>query len=911
MSTFRLDRFVPRSRLAKACCGGSALFVIGGVFLLPAIIGAIVRAQLHSLVADQLNAELTFSRFDYDFPYTISVGDAKLVSHNADGQPETLLEVPKLDLTLARSPLSAGPLVIKELVIAEPSIHLIQTADGLLGEKSLVKTSSAPEPPRRKLSEIFELRRVSISNGSLVYENRTRRDVVPLVWRGLNLDLRTQPQAPAVYAYEVKAGTPPLATLTAKGDMNIDDLVLRVTGATLDATLRPDAPESPLPGDLQAALRDYAIDGRLRLTTSGTAPLRAIERSTFDGTLDLTDARGRIPAYGLDARRLALNVSFSTSVPGSGGLPPLNVNVKKLEAETVGGKLKLDRATLALSGMSWDVKDVTGSIVFAETRRNVVVRSRIAELLHDADPHGTLRFSASARGELGAAGPPHYDLVVEADAISFKLPNVAQPIDSLSGGIQLVDGAITLGPLSARYGPRAALRIAAARGRLTPTAWAIENVAGRMVFRDAGTVPNAADVIEQLSPRGDIDFTFDAGSETASMFNLTLMPRDVSLMVPGFGQRFEKLRGAVRIDRDAARIADLKATFGDDELTVTSATIPLAQAKGHIRIDDIAAAANFGPPPMQPYPPVVADILAALGPIGMYNVSGAVDIDRSTPNAKAVYGLRITTDVGALAPTTVKLPVIFPRATTIITQDAVNVSGIEVPVFGGKITGQFRMRLGERPTYEGNFEVKDIDLAEAKMVWDDPQKGPKEFRGKASGRVKVWGEIPKVNSSTLDGLRAEGMLRVVDGYFYDVPVLREISDWLHIERGSVIGEAVATFAIQDRTISLKRGVVSAPVLAAQGKGEIGFNGRLNLMITAASPRQRPNPGAGGVDAFVGGIIGAVNQGLATAGQWGLYEFEVTGNTDKPRIHVATPAINQAIDTVVGGIRDAAREANKK
>jgi hypothetical protein len=776
-----LGRFVPRTRRARIVCGAAGAVVLIVFLLVPYVIGRIVRAQLAAMVADQLNAELRIGRFDYDAPYSVTVHDAALVAAGPDGKPVELLSVRQLDLTLARSPLRDGPLVIKELLIQDPSVRLIKTPDGLVGEKSLVKKPDGPEPPKRKLSEMFELRRISVARGQVVYEDLTRPGAVPLVWRGLQLDLGTQPQSPAVYAYRVIAGAAPIASLDAEGDMNIDDLVLNVAKCSIDATLRPDAAESPLPGELQQTLRQYGFDGKLKLSAAGVAPLRALHLAAFDGALELTGAKARLPrqvAGGVDVRQLGLNVGFKTTPADA---PLLRVDLKTCDAETSAGSLQVRQGTVSWTGGRWTVEGLSGAVAFAADAK-----------LGGYQPRGTVRFAASADGT--SRNLTNYDVKLEA--------------------------------------------------------------------------------------------------------------RDASLAVPGFPERFEQLAGNARVNRDSAQFQDVAAKYGSNQVNLTRATVPLNSPDRHVRVEDIVASVDFGSPAPR-YPSQVNDVLTSLGPIGVFNVSGSVDhADASTD-----YNLLVTSARGALAPTIHNCPTFFPTFKAAITPDAVDVSGIVIPAFGGTITGGLRLRPGTPTSYEGTFDVKNVELAEAKVLWLDADEPDQRLRGKTSGRVRVRGEIPGEGekASALDTLRADGTIRVVNGYFYEVPVLREVSDWLRIPSGSVVGEAAATFAIQDRVVQLKRGVVSAPVLAVQGKGDVNFNGKLNLVVTAAAPFGQQ---AGG-NRVVRDILGAVNKGLAAVGQWGLLEFQVTGDNDKPQLRPVAPAVNQTIDTVVGGIRSFAREAERR
>src|SRR5689334_1476957 len=161
-------------------CAGALLllvFVIGPWAATP-----IVRAKLQAMVAEQLNAELRIGRLAYVFPYGVNIYDARLTARDTDGTPVDLLATSFAQIKLARLPLRAGPLVIQNVTIDSPAVHLIQTRNGMIG-RGLTKKDQPPEQRKQKLSEMFELRHVDLSDGQVVYEDRTIPNTVPLVWR--------------------------------------------------------------------------------------------------------------------------------------------------------------------------------------------------------------------------------------------------------------------------------------------------------------------------------------------------------------------------------------------------------------------------------------------------------------------------------------------------------------------------------------------------------------------------------------------------------------------------------------------------------------------------------------------------------------------------------------------------------
>ena len=166
-----------------------------------------------------------------------------------------------------------APLVIERLEIESPAAHIVKTSQGFVGRGLTVKDAQAKSARREKLSEMFELRKVKLVGGSIVYEDRVSPGAVPLVWRDLVVDLSTQPQSGGEYAYQLAAGDGKVASLSSEGSLNIDTLLLRLTKCSIRATVDPKATDSPVPGELQQLLREFAVAGEVVVNCGGDVPL--------------------------------------------------------------------------------------------------------------------------------------------------------------------------------------------------------------------------------------------------------------------------------------------------------------------------------------------------------------------------------------------------------------------------------------------------------------------------------------------------------------------------------------------------------------------------------------------------------------------------------------------------------------
>ena len=412
----------------------------------------LLRRQLQGMVSAQLNAHLELGRLSYSFPYGITVDDASLVAAGPDGRDVHLLKMRRLELKLAELPFGGGPLVIESLIIDEPSVHLIMTEDGLVGEKTLIR--SDPQVQRRwKLSEMFQLRRVALRGGQVVYEDRARPETVPLVWKNLEIDLHTAPQSGALYAYNLVANNAPLAKLEANGTAEIDQLLLAVHQCGLSVLVDPQQQYSALPGELQALLRDSNVRGRLNLDARARVPLRDIGSCAYDMTVELVNASAAPASWPTPVDHVALKVQCRA---GELDLPestaPATVAQLKLfhfDAAAGGATLALVDALAMVDPVArrWALQSLRGQIIAdgddasgTSAEREVAGMTLAGGVAFAVDAEGPMQVESmlDLRGQLHLTPqalrvrPPTFvDSLRQIDPLSISLHNGQLVIENL------------------------------------------------------------------------------------------------------------------------------------------------------------------------------------------------------------------------------------------------------------------------------------------------------------------------------------------------------------------------------------------------------------------------------------------------------------------------------------------------
>jgi hypothetical protein len=150
-----------------------------------------IGTQLVGVLANYITPTIRFGTLDYQAPYTVVVSDLTI-----DHDETEMVRVEQLRLELAESPQPGEPIQIKEIIATRPRLLFRQAARGFVGWSGFVKSQAvtSPEtiPEGQRFSDVLVLRRVQVSDGVLVYEERDRRDT-QMTLPGVNLTLATPP----------------------------------------------------------------------------------------------------------------------------------------------------------------------------------------------------------------------------------------------------------------------------------------------------------------------------------------------------------------------------------------------------------------------------------------------------------------------------------------------------------------------------------------------------------------------------------------------------------------------------------------------------------------------------------------------------------------------------------------------
>ncbi len=431
----------------------------------------------------------------------------------------------------------------------------------------------------------------------------------------------------------------------------------------------------------------------------------------------------------------------------------------------------------------------------------------------------------------------------------------------------------------------------------------------------ASATTKPANVMDELSPSGRIDFTAFAEGPIdlegkkpweAIRHEFIAYPRNLSFHLKDFARRFEKVEGGeVRLVNGTVIFQELRGRYGDDEIRVRGARLPLTSLPEIERWREISAAVIFNPPAAR-YTPKLDRLIEQVNPSGAFLIAGNYTFDRTAPGEpRQDYDLILSSDTGSVTVTSRRITLSKIRGDATLTPAGVEIHGVEAEVLGGKLraNGSFKTTPGDAPdTYAGDLTVSDLDLAKlTAQLSDAPTTKP------ASGRAYVEstfsGHLQGSDAdANLKALQANGQYEILGGSLYQFPVLRHVTQQIKgLKQATTLGDAAATFEISGGDLKLTRVAVNSTVLGLQGYGTVNLlDGKINGDVVAA-------PLADWQEKFnqmriplIGDIAGGVQKMLNTATGSLLYAFRVTGTLKDVKVAaVPAPVLTDTAATVFG------------
>lgn len=438
--------------------------------------------------------------------------------------------------------------------------------------------------------------------------------------------------------------------------------------------------------------------------------------------------------------------------------------------------------------------------------------------------------------------------------------------------------------------------------------WQLSDVVGSIVMGNELPVSleRSGWFFEQADFHGPVEFSASASGPTSLppgnplkviRHDVLVYPHGLTMKPRNFAEPIENMVGGpIAFRSGAVTFRNLSATCGHDRLLLRNARLVLWDDVRQIKLDDLRSQIKFEElagtvvfsRPVTSYPSAVGKTIAQLRPAGPFVVGGGswYAMNRPAPDdpgrkLKPDFFIRLIGDGGSFIVSKYDVPLNEIHGEATIAPINVNVTHFDAKSLGGTAYATGMITPGKPFLYDGQVEVRDIDLRQLTTLLDlqEPARSRLSGIGYATAHVAGAGKGGTLRPS--DTFLADGELQILRGDPWTVPPVGLVATQVKQTGNLGVADAAAVFHVAHRKIDLPSAAVNAPLVGLQGHGTIGFDRSLYLTIIAAplgdwrdKMRQAKIP-------IIGDVLGAVQQLLNGVQGVLLYQFRVTGTVDHP------------------------------
>jgi hypothetical protein len=304
---------------------GAAAFAAVIVLLLllaPTIVRAVIRDEIQSNIAANLNATLEIDDLSWHPLLGVTIGHARLMGTLPDGTQAPVAELSGLNTSLAGIPFG-GPIIVSDFVLLDPSIDLIRLPSGEIDlQQNLLKSSpssaSSSGGAGPKPSSMIQVRHFQISNLTVNLVDWSNPAHPAQTWVHLDVEGARNDSGPGDYDVHVALAEKPLAQLSLDTAVNIDGASLTLEKFSFTAQAPGEDALSQLPPQIGSFIHDKGLSGAGITANIADGAALSVDLDTnrwtlrgFNGDVDFTSPAGQTLAGG--------KIDFSAA--GGGPLP--------------------------------------------------------------------------------------------------------------------------------------------------------------------------------------------------------------------------------------------------------------------------------------------------------------------------------------------------------------------------------------------------------------------------------------------------------------------------------------------------------------------------------------------------------------------------------------------------------------
>jgi hypothetical protein len=869
------------------------------------------------------------------------VEKAHLLLPRGDTGPESWVDVGQLELTLAKLPLGTGPLLIEKLAIDKPLVHL-SASYGSSTSVSSEPADASSSAVKQKLSDLFQLRSISISAGQFEYDmSKPGHPADPVVWGHLNARMNTEPTAGGTYNFSVAVEDEPIAIAKAKGSFDIDALQLNLDKFSAEVNADPSTRLTQVPPQVLDLIGKNQVGGQLVVEGSVQMPLRALNQTTYTVNLSLNNAHCQPPGF---AGPIVPSV-FTISSTNTGGACTFNLVTKDQELAQLTAS-----GTVGLEDLMLDLSKLHVAIQCDPNRPIRQLPAELAEMLQKSKLGGELSLDGSAHLLMKSPEKGLYKARIDLKNGQYQPPGFSTPIsDANCAVIGGKEGDVCTFDLSATDQQLATLNATGSvdiKRMLLDLTKFVVSIQCDPKYPAAQVPDRVAAVMDKFHIGGQIKLDVSArlpvNDPQRALFIAHVDLQNGTCKIPAWSGPLSPAKASFTMSNIAGVTIqsmpkvipeDLpaqppEAHFWLNELSAKSGNQLLRFVGGEVTFDPVNktwvarkihgdADVGDGPGPLEHSDSrfIIPFIAAGSGKLGDDASSVRVELDGGSavltknhirPNR--LNGMLTATPAGITTPGLTakccegdikasltidwKNPVLPAPATQPSDSDATTQPTTKLVAATTQPTTQPALAL----VYSGQFELAHLDMHQLAMQYTtDPSVRQKAF-GQLDWHQTFQGSIlsdgpASGHDSAADRFSGQGDFDITHGYFMDIPVLKNIVIAMKMDNATTVGEAAAIFDINRSVISFTKMDANSPALGVDGRGTMGFDQKANMEFVATPladwQKDAKNAGIlGQAQILIGKAQDVVNQA-----QRQLYTFRVTGNISNPKVvSVAIPAL---------------------